>query len=143
MDLHETVYAAPIYGLGVTDSRVYFVTYYDGALLSVRIQGEDSEQPSQNITQEQGEVAEEPEMSAEQQQDLMDSIKKMLLRGKTEQPNHQRSKRELQTGGEAKEQPQWGAEEQPDQPMVEIQDMTSEAMFSIAIADPKLQPMGE
>lgn len=34
VDLGASVLAAPIFGLGVTGSRLHFVTYYDGALLS-------------------------------------------------------------------------------------------------------------
>ena len=87
VDLHETVFAAPIFGLGITDDAVYFGTYYDGAVLSVRLhRGKDAEQPGEQ----------------------------------------QREDRE-----------------EPDVPVIEIKDLTTRELFSIAINDPDLQPIGE
>ena len=91
VDLHETVFAAPIFGLGVTDDAVYFGTYYDGAVLSVRLhRGEAEEQP-----------------------------------------------------GEETEQPREQGEEEEHVPVIEIKDLTTRELFSIAINDPDLQPIGE
>ena len=94
MDLHETVFAAPIFGLGVTDDAVYFGTYYDGAVLSVRLhRGEGAERPG-----------EEEKQPAEQQE---------------------------------------GAREEPGVPVIEIKDLTTRELFSIAINNPDLQPIGK
>ena len=81
------MFAAPIFGLGITDDAVYFGTYYDGAVLSVRLhRGKDAEQPG------------------EQQRE---------------------------------------AREEPDVPVIEIKDLTTRELFSIAVNDPDLQPIGE
>ena len=81
------MFAAPIFGLGVTNYAVYFGTYYDGAVLSVRLhRGEETEQP---------------------------------------------------------EREQWEEQEGPDDPVIEIKDLTTRELFSIAINDPDLQPMGK
>ena len=87
------MFTAPIYGLGVTEERVYFVTYYDGAVLSVGLQrGEEKEQPG-----DQREGQEQQESEAEEPEGLV----------------------------------------------IEIKDLTTRAMFSIAVADPGVQPKGK
>ena len=88
------MFAAPIFGLGVMDDAVYFGTYYDGAVLSVRLlSGEDLGEP--------GKDAEHP--------------------GKQQ--------------GEEREE--------PDAPVIEIKDLTTRELFSIAINDPDLQPISK